>query len=299
MSLRIVTLLLLATLGVVGSFGVVVLDERQQAFRTLLNDPEPELFGYSLNVPVLVEPDWYFRIPGLHQLYVYDRRLLRYEANPRNLYTSEKLLLEVDYYAMWRIADPRLFFESVRTQREALGRLDTITYSELRTTLAQHTLADLLSTKRPAITRAITANSAAKLAPLGIELVDLKLRRTDYPQANLDRIFQRMRTERERFAKKFRAEGEEQARTIRAKADRESQVVRAEATGEAAVLRGEGDAEAADIYAQAYGKDPEFYAFVRSLEAYEKALDEETTLILSPKLPVLRYLFAGGPRATP
>ncbi len=299
MSRLIVMLLLLATLGVVGSFGVVVLDEGEQAFRTLLNDPEPKLFDYSLNTAVLDKPGWYFRIPGLHQLYVYDRRLLRYEANPRNLYTSEKLLLEVDYYAMWRVADPRLFFESVRTQREALGRLDTITYSELRTTLAQHTLADLLSTRRPAITQAITANSAAKLSPLGIELVDLKLRRTDYPQANLDRIFQRMRTERERFAKKFRAEGEEQARTIRAKADRESQVVRAEARGEAAVLRGEGDAEAADIYAQAYGKDPEFYAFTRSLEAYEKALDEETTLILSPKLPFLRYLFSGGPRATP
>ena len=299
MSRRIVTLLLLLTLAVIGSFCIVILDERQQAFRTLLNDPAPKLFGYSLNRAVLTEPGWYFRIPGLHQLYTYDRRLLRYEANPRDLYTSEKLLLEVDYYAMWRIADPRLFFESIRTLPEALGRLDTITYSELRKTLAQHTLADLLSAKRPEITRAITENSAAKLSPLGIELLDLKLRRTDYPEANVDRIFQRMRTERERFAKKFRAEGEEQARTIRANADRESQVVRAEATGESTTLRGQGDAEAAEIYARAYEKDPEFYAFMRSLEAYEKALDDETTLILSPKLPFLRYLFSDGRKPTP
>jgi membrane protease subunit HflC len=144
----------------------------------------------------------------------------------------------------------------------------------------------------------IAQNSAAKLAPLGIQLVDLKIRRTDYPQANLDRIFQRMRTERQRFAKKFRAEGEESARTIRAKADRESQVLRADAQRRSAELRGEGDALAARIYAEAYGKDPEFYAFMRSLEAYQKALDDQTTLILSPKLPFLRYLFSNEPGAT-
>ncbi len=296
---RLVALLLLLTLAVVGSFCIVILDERQQGFRTLLNDPKPMLRGYSLNRAVLVEPGWYLRVPGLHQFYTYDRRLLRYEASPRNLYTAEKLLLEVDYYAIWRIADPQLFFESIRTLPEALGRLDTITYSEVRRTLAQHSLADLLSRERPAIMRVITENSAAKLSPLGIELVDLKLRRTDYPEANLARVFQRMRSERERFAKKFRAEGEEQARIIRANADRESQVIRAEAARESATLRGEGDAAAARIYANAYGKDPEFYAFTRSLEAYKKALDDETTLILSPKLPFLRYLFLDGKRTTP
>ena len=299
MSRRILALLLLLTLGVVASFCVVIIDERQQGFRTLLNNPEPELYGYSLNRAVLTEPGWYFRIPGLHQLYIYDRRLQRYEANPRELYLSEKLLLEVDYYAIWRVADPRLFFESVRTLPEAARRLDTITYSQLRKTLAQHTLAELLSEGRSAITQAIAQNSAAKLSPLGIELVDLKLRQTDYPPANLERVFQRMRTERERFAKKFRAEGDEAARTIRANADRESQVLRAEARREAEILRGEGDAAAAEIYAKAYKKDPEFYAFMRSLEAYEKALDDETTLILSPKLPFLRYLFSGGEEATP
>jgi membrane protease subunit HflC len=298
MSRGLVLLLLLLTLGVVGSFCVVILDEREQAFRTLLNDPAPKLFGLSLNRAILTEPGWYIRIPGLHQLHRYDRRLLRYEANPRDLYTAEKLLLAVDYYAMWRVADPRLFFESVRTVSAALRRLDTITYSEVRKTLAQHTLANLLSKERPTITQAIAQNSAAKLAPLGIELVDLKIRRTDYPQANLDRIFQRMRTERERFAKKFRAEGEESARTIRSKADRESQVLRADAQRRSAELHGEGDALAAQIYAEAYGKDPEFYAFMRSLEAYQEALDDQTTLILSPKLPFLRYFFSNESGAT-
>ena len=298
MSRGLVLLLLLLTLAVVGSFCVVILDEREQAFRTLLNDPDPKPFGLSLNRAILTEPGWYIRIPGLHQFHRYDRRLVRYEANPRDLYTSEKLLLAVDYYAMWRVADPRLFFESVRTVSEALRRLDTITYSELRTTLAQHTLADLLSKERPAIMQTIAQNSAAELAPLGIQLVDLKIRRTYYPQANLDRIFQRMRTERQRFAKKFRAEGEESARTIRAKADRESQVLRADAQRRSAELHGKGDALAAQIYAEAYGKDPEFYAFMRSLEAYQKALDDQTTLILSPKLPFLRYLYSNEPGAT-
>ncbi len=292
MTRRLVTLLLILTAVVVGSFCVVILDEREQAFRTLLNDPDPRVMGVSLNRAVLIEPGWYFRVPGLHQFHRYDGRLLRYEAKPRELYTSEKLLLSVDYYAMWRVSHPQLFFESVRTLPQAMRRLDTITYSELRQTLAQHTLGDLLSQKRPAIMRKITKNSATKLAPLGITLTDLKIRRTDYPQANLDRIFQRMRSERERFAKKFRAEGEEAARTIRSEADRDSQLVRAKARRESTALRGEGDAQAAQIYAEAYSEDAEFFAFVRSLEAYEKALDKETTLILSPKLPFLKYFFS-------
>jgi membrane protease subunit HflC len=299
MSRGLVLLLLLLTLGVAASFCVVILDEREQAFRTLLDKPDPKVMGYSINKAVLSEPGWYVRIPGLHQLYRYERRLLRYEANPRELYTSKKLVLKVDYYAMWQIADTRLFFESVRTLDKALGRLDEFTYGEVRKTLGLHTLADLLSEQRPDITEEIARNCGLKLAPLGIRLVDLKIRRIDYPEANLDRIFQRMRTERERDAKKFRAEGEEQARTIRAEADLDSQKVRAEATKQAEYLRGEGDARAAAIYAEAYGRDPEFYAFVRSLDAYREALNEETTVILSPSSPFLRHFFSNGGEATP
>lgn len=295
---RLPVLLVLAAIGF-GVSSIVVLDEREQAFRTLLNVPEPRIAGLVLNRPALTEPGWYVRIPGLHQLHRYDRRLLRYDAEARDLYTSEKLLLAVDYYAIWRIDSPQLFFESIRTEPEALRRIDSITYNELRKTLALHELADLLSEKRRTINRTIRQGSADKLRPLGIELVDLKIRRTDYPDANLERIFRRMQTERDRFAKKFRAEGEERARVLRAEADRDSQIIRARAGREAAHHRGEGDAQAARIYADAYQQDPEFYSFVRSLEAYRTALNDETTLIISPALPFLKYFFEIAPEPTP
>jgi membrane protease subunit HflC len=296
-----VILLLLAAFGVVASFCIVILDEREQAFRTFLNDPDFKVFGVQLGETVLTEPGWYVRIPGLQQLYVYDRRRLRYDAKPRDLYTSEKLLIQVDYYAMWRIADPRLFFESVKTYEEASRRLDTVTYGEVRKTLAQHPLSDLLSPRRTVLMNSITEACDATLGSFGIQIADLRLRRTDYPQTNLARVFDRMRTERDRFAKRYRAEGEEEARAIRSRAERESEVLRAEATRKSEQIRGEGDARATNIYAEAFSQDAEFYAFVRSLQAYRKALDDQTTLILSPNSSFLRYLFpdSGQPAPAP
>jgi membrane protease subunit HflC len=291
-----VILLLLAAFGVAASFCIVILDEREQAFRTFLNDPDFKMFGAQLGQPVLTEPGWYVRVPGLQQLYLYDRRLLRYDAKPRDLYTSEKLLIQVDYYAMWHIEDPRLFFESVKTYEEASRRLDTVTYSEVRKTLAQHPLSDLLSPERTVLMSQITEACDATLSSLGIRVADLRLRRTNYPETNLVRVFERMRTERDRFAKRYRAEGEEEARAIRSRAERESEVLRAEAGRKSEQIRGEGDARATSIYAEAYGQDAEFYAFVRSLEAYRKALDAQTTVIMSPSSPFLRYLFQDSSR---
>ncbi len=278
-------------------FCIVILDEREQAFRTLLNDPEPRLMGYSLNRPLLTEPGLYLRIPGLHQIHRFDRRRLRYDSEPRALYTKGKLPIEVDYYAIWRIDDPRRFFEGVREHSEALRRLDTVTYSELRKTLALYTLEDLLSERRPVIMGQVARQCDEKLAPLGIRVLDLRIRRSDYPEGNLAQIFARMRTERERFAKKARAEGDEAAREIRSRAERESRVILAEATRKAAKTRGTGDARAAAIFAGAYGQDPEFYAFIKSLETYRATLAEETMLILTPRSYFLRYLFPNHGKA--
>jgi membrane protease subunit HflC len=245
----------------------------------------------SLNVPELSKPGWYVRIPMLHELYVYDRRLQRYDSEPQDLYTSEELLLGVDYYAMWRIVNPRQFFESNRTLSKALQRIDDVTYDNLRGALATHSLSALLSAQRDEILRSITERSDEVLAPHGIRVVDLRIRSIDFPEKNLERIFERMRTDQERVAKGHRAEGEEQARSIRSGADRESRVLRADALRESEQIRGEGDAEAAGIYADAFNQDPEFYSFLRSLEAYRATIDEGTTLVISPKTPFLRYLF--------
>jgi membrane protease subunit HflC len=279
-------------------FCVVILDEREQAFRTLLNNPEFKIFGFQINEPALTEPGLYVRIPGLHQLYRYERRKLRYDAEPRELYTTEKVLIEVDYFATWQIEDPRLFFESVRTYPDALRRLDSITYSELRETLALHPLSDLLSEKRSLITRAVAERCDQKFKPLGIRIHDLRIRRSDYPEGNRGRIFVRMRTERERFAKKFRAEGGEAALEIRSRADRESRVIRAEATRQSETIRGEGEARATETYAQAYNQDRDFYAFVKSLETYRMSFDDSTRLVLTPRSYFLRYLFPNS-KTTP
>jgi membrane protease subunit HflC len=280
-------------------FCAVVLDEREQAFRTFLNDPEYRLFGLQINQPLLNEPGLYVRIPFLHQLYRYDRRKLRYDAEPRELYTSEKILIEVDYFALWQIEDPRRFFESLRTYPEALRKLDEITYSKLRNKLALHPLKDLLSDQRSVITETVAEECDAALRPRGIRIHELRMRRADYPEANLGRIFARMRTERERLAKKFRAEGEEAALEIRSRAERESRVIRAEASRESEKIMGEGDARAAETYAQAYNQDRDFYAFVRSLETYRKTIDESTTLVLTPRSHFLRFLFPSSGNVTP
>ncbi len=295
MSRWISALLILLTVAVASLFCVVILDEREQAFRTLLNEPEPRVLGVSLNQPNLIEPGWYLSVPFLHELYRYDRRNLRFDSLPHSLNTVDRTLVDLDYYVVWRISNPQRFFESNRGEAAATQRIDELTYSEVRETVNQHTLGDLLSDRRDAVEREISKSAAVALEPLGVEVIDVRLGGTLYPQANTGRVYERMRTERSRFALKFRAEGEQQARGIRSKADAESQVILAGAESESLRLRGEGDALAARTYADAYGADPEFYGFVRSLEAYRKSLDSETTIVLSPRSSFLKYLF--DPRA--
>ena len=282
--------LLLAAALVFTLFCVTIIDEREQGFRTLLNQAEPKLFGVALNRPNLVEPGWYIVIPGLHELVRYDRRNILFNSSKRSLNTVERTLVDADYYVVWRIADPQRFFEANRREDNAVQRIDELTYSEVRETVNKHSLADLLAPAREQVQREITAASDAKLSPLGIHVVDVRLGATLYPEENLPRVYDRMRTERARFALKFRAEGEQQARALRSKADSDSQVILAEAERKALRLRGAGDAEAARIYAEAYSGDAEFFAFVRSLEAYRKSLDSQTTMVLSTRSGFLRYL---------
>lgn len=285
-------LLVLATAVVAASFCIVIIDEREVAFRTILNESDPVVFGFHINRPVLDRPGWYVRVPFIHELYRYEKRRMRYDrGEPLELQTSEKLLIEVDYYAVWRIGDPQRYFKSIRTRDAALRRLDTVTYSSVQQTLARYTLADLLSEKRDEIRRRITEISAEGLEPDGIEVLDLRIRHTVYPEANLPQIYSRMRTERNRYAMRFRAEGEEQSREIRSDADQQSLIIVSTAEREAAKMRGQGDAEATRIYAEAFGQDPEFYAFLRSLEAYRSSLNDQTTMILSRDAPFLKYLF--------
>jgi modulator of FtsH protease HflC len=286
----VAAVLLAAAVVVFTLFCVTIIDEREQGFRTLLNQPEPKLLGLSLNTPNLTEPGWYVVIPGLHELVRYDRRNILFHSSKRSLNTVERTLVDADYYVVWRVANPQLFFQTNKREDNAVQRLDELTYSEVRETVNKHTLADLLSPAREDVQKEITAASDRKLAPQGIHVVDVRLGATLYPEENLARVYDRMRTERERFALKFRAEGEQQARGLRSKADGESQVILAEAQRQSLELRGEGDAEAARIYGEAYAGDAEFFAFVRSLEAYRKSLDSQTTVVFSTRAGFLKYL---------
>ncbi len=241
-------------------------------------------------VRTVQEPGLYWKLPLIQNVLYFDQRLLDYNASPREILTKDKQQLVVDNYSRWRIRDPLQFYRTVRNEEGAQSRLDDIIYSNLRETLGRHTLREIINEKRALLMEQVTKRSDEKAREYGIEVVDVVIKRADLPEKNELNVFSRMRTERERQAKKFRAEGDEEARKIRSESDKQVQILLAEARNKAEVIRGEGDALAVKIFADAYGRDPEFYQLVRTLEAYRKSLGEDTAVILSPSSDFFRYL---------
>jgi membrane protease subunit HflC len=239
------------------------------------------------------EPGLYVKLPFVQEVLYFDRRILAYDAQPRELLTVDKQQLVVDNYARFRILDPLQFYRTVRNEAGAQSRLDDILYSNVRETLGRHTLREIVSEKRAELLEQVTKRSDENARGYGIEVIDVRIKRADLPEKNEQNVFSRMRTERERLAKKFRAEGEEEARKITSEAEKDVLILMAEARRQADILRGEGDALAVKIFADAYGRDPGFYEFVRTLEAYRKTLGEGTTLILSPSSDFFRLLKEG------
>jgi membrane protease subunit HflC len=242
------------------------------------------------------EPGLYVKIPFIQEVLYFDRRILEYDAQPRELLTVDKQQLVVDNYARWRVIDPLQFYRTVRNEAGAQSRLDDILYSNVRETLGRHTLREIVSEKRSTLLDQVTKRSDENARGYGIEVLDVRIKRADLPEKNEQNVFSRMRTERERLAKKFRAEGEEEARKITSEADKDVRILMADARRQADIVRGEGDALAVKIFADAYGRDPAFYEFVRTLEAYRKTLGEGTTLILSPSSEFFRLLKEGEGR---
>lgn len=239
----------------------------------------------------IIEPGLHWKLPWPIQTVArFDKRLLDYDTDPTIIITQDKKTLLVDNYVRYRIVNPTLFLQTVRTIEGAQTRLEDIVYSELRVQLGQFTMTQIITEGRNLIMDAVARASNAKAQEFGIEIVDVRIKRTDLPAENEQAVFARMRAERERQAREYRAQGEEQAQAIRAQADRMAEVILAEAYREAQLLMGEGDAEATRIYAQALNEDPEFYAFVRSLEAYRTTLGEGTTVVLDADSEFLRYL---------
>ena len=240
-----------------------------------------------------LKPGLHWKMPLIQQVVRYDRRILNLEAAPESYFTSEKKAVNVDFYVKWQIENPTKYYRSFGMddqQTLATQRVAPIIKDALRFEFNARTLNDLIASARSDITEHVLdqANRATQ-GTLGIHIVDVRIKRIEFPDAVLDSVYKRMSAERSRLANEQRSNGNEEAAKIRADADRQVQVLKAEAERDGQQARGEGDAKAAEIYAAAYGKDPEFYAFYRSLGAYREAFKTGSVLVLDPKSDFLRY----------
>lgn len=255
-------------------------------------------------VQVVTEPGLRFKIPLVHQVRRFDSRLQVLEPQQGEFLTNDKKNVVVSYFAVWRVADPLHYFRAVPSEAAARSQLTDVLASELGAALAVVPFDELINTEAERRTLGtMVQNIEAQLRDVarsryGIDVLDFDVRRLSFPDQNRRSVFERMRAERERIARGYRSEGEEEARKIRAQADREESQILAEAYREAEVLRGEGEAEATKIFGAAIAKDPEFYEFTRTLEAYRKFLDDQTTFVLPSDSELMRLLMngAGGAR---
>lgn len=274
-------LLIIGILVVISLYlGVYTIDEKVQAI--VLE------FGKPVG-PVVTSAGIHYKLPW-HNVIKFENRILEYDVEPQSIISQDKKKLEVDNYARWRIADPLQFYRSVRTINGALSRIDPIVYSELRVELGKHDLTEIVDKRRGKIMGIVTMRTKEKLIEYGIEIIDVRIKRADLSQENERAVFDRMKAERERKAKQYRSEGEEEAVKIRAETDKQKIIILAEAYRESQTLKGEGDAKAVEIFAKAYQSEPKFYEFTRTLEAYEKVIDDKTTLILSTDSELLDLL---------
>lgn len=269
-----------AVLGVVGSASVFTVNEAQQALVLQFGEPRR----------VVREPGLKFKVPFIQEVRILDRRVLDLEPPVEQVILADQKRLDVDAFARYRIHDPLRFYQTAGTEAVAETRMNATVNSALRRVLGNVTVLAVLSDERTKIMSDIKNQVNAEAQRFGIEIVDVRIRRADMPQETSQSIFARMRSEREREASEARAQGQEQAQQIRARAERERTVIVAEAQRDAQILRGEGDNTALKLIAEVTSKDPEFYGFYRSLEAYRKALNkDDTTMVLSPNSEFFRY----------
>ncbi|MEP3046237.1 MAG: protease modulator HflC [Roseibium sp.] len=239
---------------------------------------------------VIQEPGPYLKIPFVQNVVYLDKRILDLNMSPQEIIAADKKRLVVDAFARYKISNPVLFYQRVNNVRVANQRLSTFLQSTLRSELAKASFVALVRDDRSGLMENIRRDVSTNAAELGIEVVDVRIRRADLPNANSQAIYARMQTERQREATEIRAQGEEQSRRIRSRADRDATVLVAEANRDSEIIRGDGDAERNRIFALAFGEDPDFFAFYRSMQAYESGLQAgDTSLVLSPDSSFFRF----------
>ena len=271
---------------------------------------------------VHTSPGLYFKAPFVDSVINYDRRLLRIDAPPSQFLDRDINILEIDVYGRFRINDPRAFLQTLTTEENARSILAQRINSSLRAEVAERSREEIIggdveldesgepvtddegnSRVQPTNSRtellqdviaAVQANLFQEDPSFGVEMIDIRVKRADFPQEVAGRIFERMRSDREKISRRLRAEGEEEARTRRAAADRDVEVILAGADRDASRLRGDGEAQAISILAESLNQDPEFFSFRRSLDAYKAFLNQRTTVILSSDAPIFRFLQSPG-----
>jgi membrane protease subunit HflC len=275
-----ILIILLAVAVLIGTQVFFTVDQTQRGLLLQLGKP----------VKSDLKPGLHFKLPFVQNVVQFDYRVLEYDAPPAEILTEDKKNLVVDNYSRWRIVDPLKFYRTVRTVEGGRSRLDDIIYSELRVALGNYSLTEIVSSDRSKIMTQVTEKSDNALKEYGIDVLDVRIKSTDLPAENQKAIYARMRAERERQAKKYRSEGREEGVKIRTEADRKRAVMLAEAKRKAQTMRGEGDAQATQIYAQALKKDPEFYQFWRSMDAYKQGINNQTDFVFTPREEFWRYM---------
>ena len=278
--IAIALVLLSVTAGVVGPQALFIVDEKQQAIVTRFGDVRQ----------TIRHPGLYLKTPFVDSTTYFDKRLLTFDAPPDSLLTKDKKRLIIDVYARGRIVDPKLFRETVQTESQGRARAINIIASELRTEIASDNQSEIITTKREDIMARILDNVKPKLAELGLEMLDVRIKRADFPPEIAESVYARMQAERKRKADKERAEGAEIDAQVRATVDKEATIIRATAQRQANITRGEGEARAVEIFAEAISADPAFYSFQRSLEAYKKIFESNSTVVLPADSDLLEFL---------
>ncbi len=274
-------LILLAVAAVIVYMSTFIVHERELAIKFKLGEI----------VAADYEPGIYFQIPIINNVRKFDSRILTMDTPSERFLTVEKKNVIVNSFVKWRIVDPRTFYTATRgDQRQAIARMASIINDELKGKIASKTMREVISGERATIMQEVTDKAAVKIQDLGIELIDVRVKKVELPDNVSNNVYRRMATERQTVAKEFRSRGEEKAKQIRANADRQREEILAEAYRKSEQIRGEGDALAAKTYADSYNQDKEFYSFYRSLKAYETSFgNQQDIILLSPDSDFFKF----------
>ena len=280
MSTSRISLLIVGLVAIIGYFTLFTVIEIKNAIVLQFGDPKRVITSPGLN----------FKIPFIQNVIFIDNRILDIDAPAAEVIAADQKRLIVDAFVKFKIVDVLEFYKAFGNENVARSRISAVVNSRIRGVLGEEPLSAVLSDDRSKLMKQITSLVEAEVNNFGIEIVDVRIKRADLPEANSLAIFRRMQTEREREAKEFRAQGAEIAQRIRSTADKEVTIIKAQAEKQSNIVRGEGDGMANKVFAEAFGKDPEFFAFYRAMQAYAEGLkSSDTTMILSPDSEFFKY----------